>query len=69
MQRLVTRAKEETVGIGAHPSFNDLWGFGRRRIDMHPKDLEYSVTYQVGALQGLATSAGLEVTHVKPMVL
>ena len=32
MRRVVERAKAEGVSIGAHPGFNDLWGFGRRRI-------------------------------------
>jgi len=35
MHRLVSRARDEGVSIGAHPGFNDLWGFGRRRIDMN----------------------------------
>ncbi|MEO1065980.1 MAG: 5-oxoprolinase subunit PxpA, partial [Pseudomonadota bacterium] len=54
------------VSIGAHPGFNDLWGFGRRRIDMKPRDLEYAVAYQIGALQAMAHYAGQPVTHVKP---
>jgi UPF0271 protein len=66
MRRLSLRAKEEGVSIGAHPGFNDLWGFGRRRIDMRPEELEYIVAYQIGALQAMASYAGLEVTHVKP---
>lgn len=66
MRRLTLRAREEGVSVGAHPGFNDLWGFGRRRIDMHPEELEYTVAYQIGALQAMASYAGLEVTHVKP---
>lgn len=66
MHRLVTRAKEEGVSIGAHPGFNDIWGFGRRRIDMKADELEYCVAYQIGALQAIAAYAGQEVTHVKP---
>lgn len=66
MHRLVMRAKETGVSIGAHPGFNDLWGFGRRRIDMKPRDLELMVAYQIGALQAIAAYAGLKVTHVKP---
>jgi UPF0271 protein len=38
MQRLVTQAVADGVSIGAHPGFNDLWGFGRRRIDMKTVD-------------------------------
>jgi UPF0271 protein len=66
MHHVILRAKEEGVSIGAHPGFNDLWGFGRRRIDMSPRDLEYAVAYQIGALQGMAQYAGLKPTHVKP---
>jgi len=53
------------VSVGAHPGFNDLWGFGRRRIQMKPSDLEYMVAYQIGALQAMAAYAGLKVTHLK----
>jgi UPF0271 protein len=66
MRKLVARAKEEGVSIGAHPGFNDIWGFGRRRIDMNPVELEYCVAYQIGALQAMAAYSGLKVTHVKP---
>lgn len=66
MHRLCGMAKENGVSIGAHPGFNDLWGFGRRRIHMKPIDLEYMVAYQIGALQAMAQYAGLKVTHLKP---
>ncbi|MCR4264773.1 LamB/YcsF family protein [Nitratireductor sp. ZSWI3] len=66
MVQTVELAKRENVSIGAHPGFNDIWGFGRRQIRMNPLDLEYSVTYQIGALQALAASRGARVTHVKP---
>ena len=65
MQRLVTQAVAEGVSIGAHPGFNDLWGFGRRRIDMNPRELEYMIAYQIGALQAMAAYAGAKVTHLK----
>jgi UPF0271 protein len=66
MHRLCMLAKEEDVSIGVHPGFNDLWGFGRRRIEMKPRDLELGVAYQIGALQAIAAYAGLKVTHLKP---
>ncbi len=65
MHRLCMLAKEQGVSVGVHPGFNDLWGFGRRRIQMKPTDLEYMVAYQIGALQAMAAYAGLEVTHLK----
>jgi 5-oxoprolinase (ATP-hydrolysing) subunit A len=66
MHRLCMLAKELGVSVGVHPGFNDLWGFGRRRIQMSATDLEYMVAYQIGALQAMASYAGLKVTHLKP---
>lgn len=66
MHKLVTLAKSCDVSLGVHPGFNDLWGFGRRRIEMKPRDLELMVAYQIGALQAMARYAGLPVTHLKP---
>jgi UPF0271 protein len=59
-------ADESGVSIGAHPGFNDLWGFGRRQIQMGELDLEHMVLYQIGALQAIARRQGQRVTHVKP---
>ena len=65
MRRTVLLAKELGVGIGAHPGFNDLWGFGRRQIRMRAEELEYMIAYQIAALEGMARYAGISVTHVK----
>ena len=66
MYRLTMLAKQHKVSLGVHPGFNDLWGFGRRRIDMRPDDLEYMIAYQIGALQAMAAYEGERVTHLKP---
>ncbi|MCC7486240.1 MAG: 5-oxoprolinase subunit PxpA [Burkholderiales bacterium] len=66
MATAVRLAKANGVSIGAHPGFNDLWGFGRRPIVTNPRDLEYMIAYQIGALQGIASGVGERVTHVKP---
>lgn len=66
MRNVVREAKRLGVTIGAHPGFNDIWGFGRRRIDMRPDDLEYMIAYQIGALQAMAAYEGERVTHLKP---
>ena len=66
MHRICTLAKAEGVSIGAHPGFNDLWGFGRRQIKMAPADIEYMTAYQIGALQAIAHYADIAVTHLKP---
>ncbi|MDR2507376.1 MAG: 5-oxoprolinase subunit PxpA [Candidatus Accumulibacter sp.] len=59
-------ARENNVSIGAHPSFPDLQGFGRRRMDVSPAELEAMLIYQIGALQACAFASGAKVTHVKP---
>lgn len=66
MRDVCLKAKANGVSIGAHPGFNDVWGFGRRQIRMNANDLEYLVAYQLGALAGMAAYAGVKVTHVKP---
>jgi UPF0271 protein len=66
MFRLAARAKERGVALGAHPGFDDLWGFGRRRIGGdRPEEIERMVAYQIGAMQGVAALAGHAVTYVK----
>jgi UPF0271 protein len=66
MHRACEMARKNGVAIGAHPSFNDLWGFGRRVIrGTSFSDLEKQIAYQIGALQGVAAMVGHKVTHVK----
>ncbi|CAN1516827.1 LamB/YcsF family protein [Rhabdaerophilaceae bacterium] len=57
-------AKARAVDLGAHVSFPDMLGFGRRAIPMDAAELEAHVLYQLGALDGLARSAGHCVTHL-----
>ena len=59
-------ALEHGVRIGAHPSYRDLAGFGRRAMDVDPHELHAEVLYQVAALRGLAASVGAEVRYLKP---
>lgn len=66
MAHTCRRAAEAGVSVGAHPSFPDLQGFGRRRMDMTANEVESLVVYQIGALQAIARCAGTSVTHVKP---
>ena len=66
MRRLVAHAARVGASVGVHPGFNDLWGFGRRRITMPAEDLEYLIAYQIGALQAMVRYEGLSVTHLKP---
>jgi UPF0271 protein len=66
MRRTVALAKRHGVSIGAHPSFPDLQGFGRRRMDVAEGELEALLVYQIGALAAIARAEGTQVTHVKP---
>ncbi|WP_142093996.1 LamB/YcsF family protein [Propioniferax innocua] len=66
MRRTVTAAAERGVAIGAHVSYNDLAGFGRRSMDIAPGELEADVLYQIAALDGVARAHGTRVTYVKP---
>ena len=64
--RTLRRAAERGVAVGAHVSYPDRVGFGRRDMDVAHDDLVADVVYQIGALKGLAEAAGTRVTYVKP---
>ncbi|MEP7112371.1 MAG: 5-oxoprolinase subunit PxpA [Ilumatobacteraceae bacterium] len=66
MRRTCEMAVDKNVAIGAHVSYPDLAGFGRRFIDMKPDELADAVVYQLGALAGVAHAAGGSVRYVKP---
>jgi 5-oxoprolinase (ATP-hydrolysing) subunit A len=59
-------AREHGVRVGAHPSYPDLQGFGRRPIEMDPAELTAAIVYQVGALKGVLEAEGMELSHIKP---
>ena len=66
MRDTLKTAKIKEVAVGAHPSYLDLIGFGRRRIvGDRPEVLERQIAYQIGALQGIAAMTNTKVTHVK----
>lgn len=66
MRRTLRLAKARGVEVGAHFAYPDLQGFGRRRMDMAPDELEAAIVYQIGALAGLAKAEGMTLAHVKP---
>ena len=66
MARTVRLAIEHGVGVGAHPGFPDLMGFGRRQMQLAPEEIENYILYQIGALAAFARAAGVELAHVKP---
>ncbi len=66
MRRTVAACVAKGVSIGAHPSYADLQGFGRRALKLSAAEIENLVAYQVGALAGIAALEGGQVSHVKP---
>jgi len=66
MRATVALAREHGVAVGAHPGFPDPAGFGRRELEVSPRDVEDFVVYQVGALAAIAAAQGVRLQHVKP---
>ena len=66
MNRTVKLAKENGVGVGAHPGYPDLAGFGRRNMDCTPDEVRDDVIYQIAALRGFCALHGVKLQHVKP---
>ena len=64
MDKTVTLAQNHGVEIGAHPSYPDLAGFGRRNMDISSDELKSDILYQIGALQAFTKDKKLQ--HVKP---
>jgi 5-oxoprolinase (ATP-hydrolysing) subunit A len=65
MAQTMTLAAENGVGIGAHPGFPDLQGFGRRNMKVPHDTLRNMVRYQLGAARGMADALGVTVRHLK----
>ena len=66
MRDTVALANAHDVAVGAHPGFPDFEGFGRRELDVTPRDVEDFVVYQIGALAAIAAAQGVRLQHVKP---
>lgn len=66
MKEALMLANQHHVAIGAHPSYPDLQGFGRRSMKMAKQELIACIQYQVSALHGLANIIGTHVSYVKP---
>jgi UPF0271 protein len=65
MAETFAAARQAGVAIGAHPSYPDLQGFGRRQLPYSPREIERLIAYQLGAAMGVAALAGHRITHVK----
>jgi UPF0271 protein len=66
LRNTIRLAKQHSVGVGAHPGFPDLIGFGRRDLHVTPREAEDFVLYQIAVVAGVAAAEGVRLQHVKP---
>ena len=66
MEKTIKISKENSVSIGAHPSFNDPENFGRKRLNLPSREISKLIIDQINILSDIASSSGIKVTHVKP---
>lgn len=66
INKTIEMCRKHNTGIGAHPGYNDLMGFGRKQIDMTYDEVENLVTYQLGAIQAFCKKHNVTLNHVKP---
>ena len=58
-------ANENNLSVGAHIGYPDLQGFGYREMNLSNEELEATILYQIGAIQAMANSHGLKISHVR----
>jgi len=66
MEKTIKISKENSVSIGAHPSFNDPENFGRKRLNLPSSEIKKLIIDQINILSNIAQKTGMKVTHVKP---
>ncbi|REJ78701.1 MAG: LamB/YcsF family protein [Acidobacteria bacterium] len=66
IRETVAIAIDTGTAVGAHPSYPDIQGFGRREMSLSAREIHDSVVYQVAALKGICESLGGRLHHVKP---
>lgn len=66
INKTVELALQYGVAIGAHPSYPDREGFGRRNMEMDIIKLTDIIVTQIELIRSIATSAGTSLNHVKP---
>ncbi|MFD1324537.1 LamB/YcsF family protein, partial [Micromonospora sonneratiae] len=66
MDATVAACARRGIGVGAHPGFPDLVGFGRRTMELTPHEVRTDVLYQIGALDAFARAHGTRLRHVTP---
>lgn len=66
MRKTIRLAKKHGVAVGAHTSFPDRIGFGRRYMQVGRDELKEDLIYQIGALDAFLRIEGMRLQHVKP---
>ena len=66
MDKTIKMAVDNKVGIGAHPGYPDLLGFGRRNMACSAEEIQHYLVYQVSAIKGFCNVHGTKLSHVKP---
>ena len=66
IERTIDLALVHNLRIGAHPSYPDRQGFGRRKMIVPVDELSSLIKYQVGALKVMVESKGGQLSYVKP---
>ncbi|KAF7550132.1 hypothetical protein G7Z17_g5920 [Cylindrodendrum hubeiense] len=66
MLKTIRLCKKYGVRAGAHPGLQDLFGFGRRKIEVDTGDMYAMILYQVGSLKSMLDAEGVELSHIKP---
>lgn len=66
MKKTILLARQYGVAVGAHPSFDDIEGFGRRDIELRSEDIYALISVQVHSIRSMAETCGVRLHHVKP---
>jgi UPF0271 protein len=66
IEETIKHAINHNLELGAHPSYPDIQGFGRRHMAMSNEELSACIRYQIAALKGLVEVQGGKLTYVKP---
>lgn len=65
IKKALNFAKEHDVTVGAHIGYQDIQGFGSRKVELSDEEIETTVLYQIGAITSFANALNLEIEHVR----
>lgn len=65
IKRAIEFAREHDVALGAHIGYQDIQGFGTRKVELNDEEIETTVIYQISAIASFAKTFNLEIEHVR----